>query len=282
MKDYYETRKSYGTRFIYRQDAVAAKQPDCFTEVELEFYRANGYLIKRDFFDISMITEALHAATAITEEGEHIRINREPTGKRIRSALQVHMDSPFSTILADESLHDIARGITGGDWYVHQSRINYKSGLGTNGWNWHSDFETWHSQDGMPAMRAFSAMIPLQANTPENGCLMVVPKSHSLFCSCSKVDQQISAESEFSEQKEGIPSNEAIESYFELSGGRVESIVCDAGDLVLFDCNTLHVSNPNMTPYGRTNLFFVINSLDNKLVQPYSGNAPRPGYMATR
>ena len=55
-----------------------------------------------------------------------------------------------------------------------------------------------------------------------------------------------------------------------------------AGSVIFFECNLMHGSNSNITPYTRTNAFFVYNSAENTLVDPYSGMQPRPEHIATR
>ncbi|MES8739290.1 phytanoyl-CoA dioxygenase family protein, partial [Cutibacterium acnes] len=67
---------------------------------------------------------------------------------------------------------------------IHQSRINLKNGFNGKEFYWHSDFETWHVEDGMPNMRAVSCSITLTDNTVYNGSLMVIPGSHKYFVSC--------------------------------------------------------------------------------------------------
>jgi ectoine hydroxylase len=51
---------------------------------------------------------------------------------------------------------------------------------------------------------------------------------------------------------------------------------------VLFECNVMHASTENLSPYPRSNAFFVYNSLENRLVEPFAAPAPRPEYIATR
>jgi len=51
---------------------------------------------------------------------------------------------------------------------------------------------------------------------------------------------------------------------------------------VLFDCNTLHGSNSNITPSPRSNLFFVYNHVDNQPTTPFDGMPPRPEFVAER
>ena len=55
-----------------------------------------------------------------------------------------------------------------------------------------------------------------------------------------------------------------------------------AGSAVFFDCNTMHGSNGNITPYPRSNAFFVYNSVENTLQDPFCGLKPRPEHIATR
>jgi len=69
------------------------------------------------------------------------------------------------SVLSNEDLISIAKSILNSDVYIHQSRINYKAGKDANGWNIHSDFETWHSKDGMPQMDCFTAVVAINENT---------------------------------------------------------------------------------------------------------------------
>ena len=163
MIDYYATRKDTKSRFIERIDPVFySGGSEIITNDEIEFYKKNGYLILSDFFERIEIVEANEKANFIFQNPENFYTNKEMDKKTVRSVLNIEKIEEFEillnrlTILIKEALAD--------DIYIHQSRINYKAGLGTGGWNWHSDFETWHSQDGMPRMRCLTAMIPLVNN----------------------------------------------------------------------------------------------------------------------
>jgi len=150
------------------------------------------------------------------------------------------------------------------------------------GWYWHSEFETWHAQDGMPDMRCLSAMIPLTRNTECNGSLMVLPKSHLYFWSSKKSEKEYSAEENYSDQKEGVPDNDAILKLFKLTNSDVKMIKCNPTDLVLFDCNLMHVSTQNLSKSDRANLFIVFNSIENKLQDAFSYNFNRPNELGNR
>jgi ectoine hydroxylase len=276
--DLYPTRVDDEQRFIDRKCPVIwGDDYESF-----RYYAKNGFVILRDFFHKTHIQDAREKASKIfVDPTPDLFVSVEPTGFAARSILGVHAIEPFSNLLVDAELNRIVTSILGGAVYVHQSRINYKAGIGSNGWKWHSDFETWHAQDGMEYMRCVTAMIPLVENTHANGALMVIPGSHHYFWG-DKRRTQSSAEDNFRDQTEGVPGNDAIRQFLDTCGCGIHTVLCGPGDLVLFDCNTIHGSFPNMTPYSRENLFFVFNSENNRLVDPFCGAVPRPEAMGTR
>lgn len=270
--DNYPTRLHNEGKFLKRKEPVAYDRPLFFSHNQYYSYLRDGFLIIRDFFYDVDIWHCLNASTSVNGF-----ITPEPKLKAVRAKTGIHDQEPFKSVIENEKLLMIARSLLGSAVYIHQSRINYKSGLNSNGWYWHSDFETWHAQDGMPSMRCVSAMIPLTDNTECNGSLMLVPGSHKMFYSCKK-EAQVSAEENFADQKEGVPDEKALKKF--LKNDPVMAIT-KPGDLILFDCNTIHVSNPNMTNSPRTNLFAVYNSVENKLERPFSTNKHRPESMGT-
>ena len=44
----------------------------------------------------------------------------------------------------------------------------------------------------------------------------------------------------------------------------------------------MHGSGSNITPFPRSNIFLVFNSVDNSLREPYAAAEPRPEYLAAR
>ncbi|BBI64144.1 hypothetical protein HSBAA_54500 [Vreelandella sulfidaeris] len=104
-------------------------------------------------------------------------------------------------LASDERVAGAARQIIGDDPYVHQSRINYKPGFAGKGFNWHSDFETWHAEDGMPAMHAVSASLILTDNHEFNGPLMLIPGSHKKFVPCLGKRRKITTKARLKRKK---------------------------------------------------------------------------------
>jgi ectoine hydroxylase len=44
----------------------------------------------------------------------------------------------------------------------------------------------------------------------------------------------------------------------------------------------MHGSNGNITPYPRSNAFFVYNAVDNRIGAPFARVSPRPEFVAAR
>jgi ectoine hydroxylase len=210
------------------------------------------------------------------------RTVREPGGDAVRSIFEVHrLSALIARVVADRRLAAAARQVLGSDVYVHQSRVNRKPGFIGQGFSWHSDFETWHAEDGMPAPRAVSIAIALTPNLVHNGSLMIIPGSHRTFVPTVGTTPEDHYRSSLRDQEIGVPDDASLAALVEAGGG-VTVVTGEPGSAVLFDCNAMHGSSNNITPYPRTNLFVVYNSVDNALMEPFAAPAPRPEFIASR
>ena len=77
-----------------------------------------------------------------------------------------------------------------------------------------------------------------------------------------------------------MPSEEAI-TELALERG-IDQFTGPAGSALWFDSNIMHGSGNNITPFPRSNIFFVFNSVENALQEPFSATGERPGYIANR
>jgi ectoine hydroxylase len=205
----------------------------------------------------------------------------EPDGRELRSIFQIHEQSRLlARLAADERLVNIARHLLGDEVYIHQSRLNYKPGFFGKEFYWHSDFETWHIEDGMPRMRALSMSIALTENTAFNGPLMVIPGSHRRYVRCVGETPDDHYKQSLRKQEYGVPDPASLHALFEEGG--IVAPTGPAGTTVLFDCNTMHGSNSNISPLPRSNVFLVYNAVSNQLIAPFGGKPPRPEFIASR
>ena len=205
----------------------------------------------------------------------------EPDSQEVRSIFEVHAISPaFAALVADPALVGPVRQLLGSQVYVHQSRVNFKPGFNGQEFYWHSDFETWHAEDGMPAPRAISISLALTENRDCNGSLLIMPGSHRWFVSCPGTTPPEHYRASLRRQVIGTP-DEASLTWLARDRG-IRQITGPAGSAVFFDSNCMHGSGSNITPYPRSNVFIVYNSVENTLVEPFGAAVPRPGFIASR
>jgi len=284
--DHYPTRltRPLDTLWLPRHESIvrgdAADGP--LSRAQLDEFERKGFLFEPGFItgdELNELRRELDAQLSRDDfRGRDFAIT-EPDSQEIRSLFAVHfLSERFARLARDKRLTQRVRQILGGDAYVHQSRINYKPGFEGKGFNWHSDFETWHAEDGMGAMHAVSASIVLTENHEFNGPLMLIPGSHKVFVPCLGETPDDNYRQSLKQQEAGVPSREALRELVARHG--IEAPKGAAGGLLLFDCNTLHGSNANMSPDPRSNVFFVYNRRDNACGEPFAAPTGRPPFLA--
>jgi ectoine hydroxylase len=251
---------------------------------ELAAYDRTGFLVFPGLFGQDETRRLAAEADRLSKDPEILADDRavtEPDGGGLRSVFEIHTVSPvFAELVADPRLVDRARQILGSDVYVHQSRINLKPGFGAAGFYWHSDFETWHAEDGMPAPRALSFSIALTENLPVNGPLMIMPGSHRTFVGCEGETPPDHFRASLRRQEIGTPPPDLLAALADRHG--IDQVTGRAGAATMFDSNCMHGSSDNITPYPRKNVFVVYNSVENSLVEPFGSVARRPEFIASR
>ncbi len=186
----------------------------------------------------------------------------------------------FDSLTRHPRLLRLVGALLGETAYLHQTRLNYKPAYAGTGFFWHSDFETWHAEDGMPDMRAVSVSIALCENNEFNGSLMLIPGSHLSFVPCIGTTPDDHYRTSLVVQQIGTPPLEHLNTL--MGQGGLTMPTGPAGSVVVFDCNTLHGSHENLSSRPRVNAFFVYNACSNALRAPYAAARPRPTFIAAR
>ncbi|MBO0610228.1 ectoine hydroxylase [Myceligenerans salitolerans] len=286
VADVYPTRTGGEFLLMPREDFVVHGTADDgpLDGDELEGFAENGYLTFADFLTPSEVTalgvelERMATDPHVLEQDSTIV---EPASGEVRSIFGVHRTSDvFRAVAHDPRLVDRARQILGTDVYIHQSGANSKPGLTGGDVYWHSDFETWHAEDGMPRMRAVSFTIALSEFHSFNSPLMIMPGSHTTYVSCGDIVPTQQEKALLDMHGSGTPSPAALAQLADRHG--IEVLEGQPGSAVLFDCNSMHGSGGNISPYPSNTLYFVYNSVENEPVEPFTGRARRPGFLGAR
>jgi ectoine hydroxylase len=286
MNDLYPTRVGSRPEFIKRIDPVVWGGPEDgpLSAEQLEQFERNGCLIVEGVFSQDEV-DGFNTRLDEMSRDPDVRTDQgtitEPESNEVRSVFDVHKNDPlFKATAEDPRVADIARQILDSQVYIHQSRINFKPGFAGKEFWWHSDFETWHAEDGMPRMRAVSASITLTDNYEVNGPLMIVAGSQGTFVTTVGETPEDHYKASLKRQQIGVPDEESLARL--ISDGEILTMTGKAGSVVFFDCNVMHASAGNITPFPRSNVFLVYNSVENTLEEPFAASKPRPGFLASR
>ncbi|MBV7408823.1 ectoine hydroxylase [Maritimibacter sp. DP1N21-5] len=284
---------AYPTRLPREEDISKRRDPVLWSEwtdaapiseAEAQHYNDKGYLVRHDVFTPEELELLVSTAAKLRDTPAQERpadFVTEPEGDEIRTVFRLDEHSPiFARLAADSRLAGVAQFLLNDKVYLHQSRLNYKPGFKGKEFYWHSDFETWHAEDGLPRMRAVSASVLLTDNSRLNGPLLLIPGSQGEFIACLGETPEDNHEQSLKAQTVGVPQPDTIRRFASHYG--LDAATGPAGTVVFFDCNTLHGSNGNITPDPRSNAFFVFNAVTNRPVGPFAAKAPRPKWLANR
>lgn len=283
--DLYPTRSGETTEVLPRTGPIVFGSPEDgpLEAADLKHFEDAGYLTIDQLItseELTLFTDELQRLSRDPEVKADERTVVEAESDEVRSIFDIHRTNEiFRKIANDPRLVDRARQILGTDVYIHQSRINYKPGFVGKEFSWHSDFETWHAEDGMPTPRAVSLSLSLTDNYSFNGPLMIMPGSHKRYISCVGGTPEDNYRKSLIMQGAGTPDRQTLSDFADEYG--IDVLEGAAGGAIMFDSNCMHASNGNVTPFSRSNIFIVYNSVENTCVEPFAAPKPRPEFVGS-
>jgi ectoine hydroxylase len=287
-QDPYPTRVSDQPELLERTDPVAWGTADDgpLDAEQVDAFDREGVLLLEGVFDddeVAGFKRRLDELSADPTVRADERTITELETEDVRSIFEIHRtDELFAKLSRDPRVADVARQLLASDVYIHQSRINVKPGFAGEGFWWHSDFETWHAEDGMPRMRCLSASVTLTDNFPINGPLMVIPGSQRTFVTTVGQTPDDHYKASLKKQEIGVPDHDSLRTLVDRYDGEIRQLTGKAGSVVFFDCNIMHGSGSNISPFPRSNVFLVFNSVENAVEEPFAAASPRPAFIAAR
>lgn len=284
VRDDYPSRCGKEERIIPRHDPVVygspqPERPYSLDREQLDFYAENGYLVLPEY--MPEMVEPLNREIDVLRERMqgYEELYTEPDSEEVRTIFKPFAYSDLvDRFSRDPKILTVAEQILDSAVYIMQSRINVKPAYHGKSFSWHSDFETWHVEDGVPNMRMLTAWIMLSDNGPHNGPLYVVPGSHQHFISCAGTTAEKNYQQSLKRQTAGVPQPKTMDRM--LNGQDIVSVEGKPGTVVFHECNILHGSPDNITNVPRSLLMFVYNSVKNTPLRPFSGQEPRPHYLS--
>lgn len=288
VRDPYPTRDKNEGALVRRSEPVVHSQWNDsapLTQAQHQQFEQLGYVVLTDVFS-SFELDALRADAERTAHQWNTRTDcervvLEPDTEQMRTLFGVHQhEGLLGETASNPRVLDVVEYLLNDSVYIHQSRLNFKNPVYGSGFEWHSDFETWHAEDGMPGMRALSATVLLTDEVSADGSLKFIPGSHRTFVACPGETPDTDHQRALRRQMAGKPPSLFLD-LLEENGG-VQELVAPAGSVVLMDCNLMHGAGKNTSDFLRANLFYVYNAVSNALGKPFAANAVRPEFIATR
>ncbi|MBE9039470.1 phytanoyl-CoA dioxygenase family protein [Oscillatoriales cyanobacterium LEGE 11467] len=243
-------------------------------EEQLNRYHQQGFLILENQFSSTEVSILRREMTQLCNIDRPERI-LEKSGA-VRTFFSPHQYSQTFQALSHLSrLVEPARQILKSEVYLHQYKLNTKSALDGEQWEWHQDFLYWHKEDKMPEPRALNIVVFLQDVNEFNGPLLVIPGSHNkgtidLESNCSSWQSTLTADLKYKIDKKILSEL--------LKDSQIVSITGSAGFVLLFHCNLFHASAGNLSPKDRFSAFISYNSVENTLPKI---DRPRPEFISS-
>ncbi|MGF7039400.1 phytanoyl-CoA dioxygenase family protein [Mucilaginibacter lappiensis] len=216
-------------------------------------YDNDGYLIIPNFLTQPEVDLLYNLAT----NDDILRSNafdlNDQAGKRTKLTLWFTPgDDTFSLLTRSERMVRSVQSLLGDGEVCHfHSKLMQKEPKVGGAWEWHQDYGYWYKNGFLYPDALISVMLALTEATKENGCLQVLKGSHKMgrFEHLFAGEQQ-GADMPFVE--EALKICEKI--YVELN----------AGDVLFFHPNLLHMSEANLSDKPRWSLISAYNLSYNK------------------
>jgi phytanoyl-CoA hydroxylase len=194
-------------------------------------YDRNGYVIVRGVLDGDLVDEGRQHVQWLLEQHPETRPENLDTG--------LVKDDPFWVrLVSDPRLLDVAEQFIGPDIALFASHYVAKPPFDGQPVLWHQDGSYWP----LEPMAVVSLWLALDASTPENGCMRVVPRSHQTDL------QQV-------KDRTDIPNvlGSAMDDQL-VDAKNAADLVLQAGDVSIHHPNLIHGSNANTSPNWRRGL----------------------------
>ena len=254
-------------------EAVLKIPPRVLTQAQREHYFREGYILLEKIIGDEWIRKLRAATEELVERSRKVTKSdnvfdlepaHRPDAPRLRRVSNPVEHHPvFWEYCTKSPLGDIVADLVGPDVKFHHSKLNYKWAQGGEEVKWHYDISFWPHTNYSP----LTVGTYLYDCGPDNGPLMVLPRSHELDPMLSQFDQQ--------GRWTGCLRDEDI-AKLDLSKAAV--LTGPAGSLTIHNCRTLHASEKNLSDTGRPLLLFTLTSAD---AFPYTVNPIKPKHDQT-
>jgi phytanoyl-CoA hydroxylase len=228
------------------------------TQVQIQQYNKDGYLIVRGFYDKQEVSRLYHIAIDDATISKHAINVNDSSGKRSKLSLWYKPGDDVYGLLtrgktlvgAVDQLMERQPGDEEHSVCHYHSKLMQKEPRVGGAWEWHQDYGYWYKNEFLYPEQMMSVMIAITDANVENGCLQVIKGSHKM----GRVEHGFSGEQVGASQR-----------YVDLALGTMEHVFVElnAGDALFFHSNILHRSEANLSDRPRWSLISCYNRSTN-------------------
>ena len=238
------------------------------TDAQRADFDRDGYVFLPQVFSEAE-TALLRAEAGRVFTLEREEVWRESSGAaRTAFAAQTYSE-PFRRLGLHPRLVEPVMQLLDGPVYLHQYKVNAKAAFDGEVWQWHQDYGTWARDDAMPEARAMNIALFLDEVTAVNGPLMFIPRSHRQGVFEAGHDLETTSYPLWTLDRETVTRL--------AEEGGIVAPTGPAGSVLMFHCNLVHASPPNISPWRRTIVYLSLCHVDNHIRQ-----FKRPEWVAHR
>ena len=220
----------------------------------LSEYDKNGYFFIKGLFSIDELQPLINESENFSTHPSKFSV-RDAKGNPAQLISWTHLANDFIGVLPRlKKMVSIPEQILDREVSHWHSKISFKNPGSKSGWDWHQDFGHWY-REGCLSPDMLSIGIALTPMNQENGSLNFIRCSHKF----GRIDHVPTGH-----------SNSADPEYVTEALKRYEVVPCilNPGDAVVFHCNLLHGSGPNLTEKHRSLIMCSYNALENDPWKP--------------
>lgn len=196
-----------------------------------EQYEREGYVVVRNVVGDELVQEARSHIEWLLRQNPDLRPEQLDN--------QLMTDDPFWVrLVADDRLLDIAEQFVGPDIALFASHYIAKPPFKGQAVLWHQDGSYWP----LEPMEVISFWLAVDDSTPENGCLRVIPRTHTL--ALQEMQERPDVDSVL-----GSGIEDAL-----VDESQAVDLVLESGDISIHHPNIVHGSNANRSPSWRRGL----------------------------
>jgi len=236
----------------------------------------DGFLILPSVFSETEISTIKNRLPALLQDSSEANIIEKESGQ-VRTAMGLHIrDEIFAKLVRHPRLVQPARQIRPEPLYSQQVKVNIKAAFSGKVWQWHYDFATHHSDDGVPQPLALNLHIFLDDVTPFNGPLYFIPGSHKYGTHRAFHDTQTTSYPLWVVDQDVV--RDLVSRAEKVNPGRgIVPAIGPKGSMLIFHDTLVHGSPNNMSPWDRSIFSLILNPISNALTRE-----DRPDYKHHR